>query len=57
MPSRSSAVLEWDLPRQAGQLAAAKMVDDREQNKVVREDGTAICRRCGLDWDKYVHAC
>ena len=48
---------EGELPRDASELAAAKMVYDRAWNKIEREDGTAICRRCGLDWERYVHGC
>lgn len=48
---------EWDLPRQATELAAAKSVFDRHWNRIELPDGTVICRRCGLDWETYVHGC
>jgi len=50
-------VREWDLPRQASELAAANMTDDKPWNKVEHVDGTAICRRCALSWNDYVHGC
>ena len=48
---------EWDLPRDASELAAAKLTYDRPENKVVRPDGTEYCRRCGRDWADFVHGC
>lgn len=48
---------EWDLPRQTSELVAAKMTYDKPWNKVEHFDGTATCRRCGLDWDGFVHGC
>jgi len=47
---------EWDLPRQADELAEAKAKHDKPENKVVR-DGRGLCRRCGGDWNRLVHGC
>ncbi|MGB8407149.1 MAG: hypothetical protein WCE30_24120 [Mycobacterium sp.] len=47
---------EWDLLRQAKELAQAKATYDKPENRVVR-DGKAICRSCGQDWDRLVHGC
>lgn len=48
---------EWDLPRQATELAAAKLIYDREQSRVTRPDGTEYCARCGRSWADFVHGC
>lgn len=38
------------------QIAADKLVHDDPENRVIR-DGRAVCRRCGRDWDSFVHGC
>jgi hypothetical protein len=47
---------EWDLPRQAAELAEAKAAHDNPENRVIRE-GRAICKWCGLGWECMVHGC
>ena len=47
---------EWDLPRQAAELAAAKAKYDKPENRVIRPGG-ATCGKCGYDWDALVHGC
>lgn len=47
---------EWDLPREADELAQTKAAHDKPENRVIR-DGKAICRRCGQDWERLVHGC
>lgn len=47
---------EWDLPRQAAELAEAKAAHDKPENRVVR-DGMAFCKACDRLWDEMVHGC
>lgn len=47
---------EWDLPKQAAELAEAKARHDKPENRVVR-NGVAVCSKCGLRWDNLVHGC
>jgi len=48
---------EWDMKLHGEELAAFKAEFDRPENRIVRADGTAVCRRCGLRWEDLVHGC